>query len=98
VFGGVFGVLQSKALQYKSSLRQTAFVLIDPIADQSIGCSLKIHRVEISVAGGKHRDMHRAASDNFDCVKTDIANALSSNDEYLQDSNIEELFTLRHNA
>ena len=69
-------MLQSKALQYKSSLKQTAFVLIDPIADQSIGCSLKIHRVEISVAGGKQEFvkvlLHRAASDNFDCVKTDI--------------------------
>jgi len=40
-------VLQSLApqmrVQYKSSLAKTAFVLIDP---RSIGCSLKIHRVE----------------------------------------------------
>ena len=36
-------------LQYKSSLKQTAFIL----RFISIGCSLKIHRVEISVAGGK---------------------------------------------
>ena len=57
---GALKVLQSKASQYKSSLRQTAFVL----RYISIGCSLKIHRVEISVAGGKRkpRFAHRAAS------------------------------------
>jgi hypothetical protein len=34
------------------------------------GCSLKIHRVEIRVIGGKHCEVHRAADDYFDCVKT----------------------------
>jgi len=51
---------EENQIQYKSSLAKTAFVLID----RSIGCSLKIHRVEISVAGGKRkpRFAHRAAS------------------------------------
>jgi hypothetical protein len=44
-------------------------------------CSLKIRRVEISVAGGKRPFVkgwaHRAASNNLDCVKTDFnANTL----------------------
>lgn len=42
----------------KQSLQETAFVL----SFVSIGCSLKIHRVEISVAGGKHETLHRAVS------------------------------------
>ena len=51
---------QKPELQYKSSLKQTAFIL----RFISIGCSLKIHRVEISVAGGKRKSRftHRAAS------------------------------------
>jgi len=36
------------SLQYKSTLHQSAFVL----RLFSIGCSLKIHRVEISIADG----------------------------------------------
>ena len=67
---GALKVLQSKASQYKSSLRQTAFVL----RYISIGCSLKIHRVEISVAGGKRNRKIFAPcrQQHFDCVKTDI--------------------------
>ena len=38
------------SLQYKSTLHQSAFVL----RRISIGCSLKIHRVEISIADGMH--------------------------------------------
>jgi hypothetical protein len=35
----------------------------------ALGCSLKIHRVEIRVVDGKHREVHRAVGDYFDCVK-----------------------------
>lgn len=93
--------IEGSSIQKQSGL-QTAFVLIDPIPDQSIGCSLKIHRVEISVAGGKQEFvkvlLHRAASDILIASKQILRIRISSNDEYLQDSNIEELFTLRHNA
>ena len=37
-----------------------------------VGCSLKIHRVEIRVVDGKHRKMHRAVGNYFDCVKAKI--------------------------
>src|SRR2546427_10208817 len=39
---------------------ETALVLI--VIQLSIGCSLKIHRVEISVADGKRFQSHRAVS------------------------------------
>jgi hypothetical protein len=44
----------------KAALREAVLLLID--IDRSIGCSLKIHRVEISVAGGKRFQSHRAVS------------------------------------
>jgi hypothetical protein len=45
------------------------FVVDCGICCKSIGCSLTIHRVEISVVSGKSFMAHRAANDNFfDCV------------------------------
>ena len=64
---GALKVLQSLALHNtKAVSAETAFVLI---AKRSIGCSLKIHRVEISVAGGK-QETAPCHQQLFDCVKT----------------------------
>lgn len=56
------------------------FVVDCEIARKSIGCSLTIHRVEISVVSGKSVMAHRAANDNFfDCVnQTSISSQIES--------------------
>ena len=59
--------------QHQSSLETDFFVVDSGLPDQ-YGCSLKIHRVEISVVSGKQKFvkvlLHRAANNKFDCVKT----------------------------
>jgi len=69
-------MLLGAALQCASSIKSTpkrldrsltsapgCFVVDCEIARKSIGCSLTIHRVEISVVSGKSFMAHRAASD-----------------------------------
>ena len=67
------------SLQYKSTLAQSAFVL----RWISIGCSLKIHRVEISIADGNTLWGDRAVS-NYLIASTRIQLLNSCNDEYSQ--------------
>ena len=62
------------------SLLPGCFVVDSGICSKSIGCSLTIHRVEISVVGGNCFMADRAANDNFfDCVnQTSISDQTES--------------------